>query len=248
MNKNPFLKLLDYNLELTKKLEMTPVNMDEKFIEKKAIDDSCTLYNYCFENKDFRKARFTYFDGDSKYQYFGMVLHPRYNYEIPIFNFEIILYNNDKLVYTLNMVKMENCKLYNEKYVKPFMKIKEKYPDLKENLAVKLSGYNVMGNYISEAILIGRFFLKNKDEKTIDEIYNNIVISSYTDYILTYLDFFDKPVHVNSINELENIKNRHKLFDMKKAFVESSYDIRKCFEDEWYRDMLYNFFYKLEIE
>ncbi len=250
MNNDYFLKLLDYNLELTKNLELKTIQIDERFEKGNTKNDSGMIYNYCFTNKHFRKVRFTYFDGNSKFQYFGLVFHPIYNYDAPIFNFEIILCNNEKTVYTLNMVKMDNSKIYNEKYVKPFMKIKNKYPELKENLAVRLSGYNVFGNFISEAILLGKFMHNNNNKKinSTDEIYNNIVIPSFKEYLSTYLDFFDKPIYINLKEEVENIKNRQKLFDLKKAFVESRYDIRKCFDDEWYNAMLYDFFYEIEKE
>jgi hypothetical protein len=175
-------------------------------------------------------------------------MHPNYHYDIPIFNFEVILYNNEKTVYTLNMVKMDKSKIYDEKYVKPFMRIKSKYPELHENAAVKLSGYTIFGNYISEAILLGKFIHKKQDLDSTCEIYNNTVVPSFTEYIATYLEFFEKPIKIHSLDEIENIKNRHKLFDMKKAFVESRYDIRKCFQEDWYRSMLYDFFYELEKE
>jgi hypothetical protein len=245
-NDNVFLKLLDYNLNLTKKLELKSMRIDERFEKGNMTNDAGMIYNYCYSNKDFRKVRFTYLDGKSKIQYFGLVLHPIYDYDIPIFNFEVILYNNDKTVYTLNMIKMDNSNDYNEKYVKPFITTKKKYPQLKENLAVKLSGYNVFGNYISESILLGKFIHKHKDIDSINEIYNDIIIPSFTEYMEIYLDLIKSTNRVITSKELENIKSRHKLFDMKKAFVESRYDIRNCFDDEWYRAMLYDFFYELE--
>lgn len=244
-DKNEFIKILDYNLDLTKKLELKTMRIDERFEKGNLINDSGMIYNYCYNSKDFRKVRFTYLDGNSKFQYFGLVLHPIYEYDVPIFNFEVILYNNEKTVYTLNMIKMENTNSYNEKYVKPFISTKKKYPELKENLAVKLSGYNVFGNYISESILLGKFTHKTKDTNKTN-LYDNIIIPSFKEYITIYLDLIKDAKLVTSKEELENIKNRHKLFDMKKAFVESRYDIRKCFDDEWYRAMLYDFFYELE--
>ena len=245
---NPFVKLLDYNLDLTKYLNLQPMHIDKQFERGNLINDSGVIYNYCYSNKDFRKVRFTYLDGKTKFQYFGLVLHPIYNYDMPIFNFEVILYNNDKTVYTLNMIKMDNSKKYNEKYVKPFMNCKKTYPDLQENMAVKLSGYKIFGNYISEAILLGKFTHKQKDINATNEIYDNIIIPSFTEYISIYLDLIKDALYINSVEEIESIKNRHKLFDMKKAFVESRYDIRKCFNDDWYRSMVYDFFYELELE
>lgn len=257
-DKKYFLQLLDYNLELTKKLDLTPVKIEEPYEKLNTTDNSGVLYNYCYSNDKFRKVRFTYFDGDSQYQYFSIVIHPIYNYDIPIFNFEVILYNDEKIVYTLNMVKMAKSNIYNEKYVKPFMRIKNKYPELKENIAVRMSGYTIMGNYISEAILLGKFVHKSKDTgellKLTDEvymkenIYEKIIMPSFTKYLTTYLDFFDCPIFIHITEEVENIKNRHRIFDMKKAFVESKYDIRKCFDEKTYRNMLYNFFYKLETD
>lgn len=35
---------------------------------------------------------------------------------------------------------------------------------------------------------------------------------------------------------------------MKKAFVESQYDMRKYFDDKWYNSMLYDFFYDLHLD
>lgn len=249
-----FLQLLNYNLDLTNKLELTPVKIESTFEKINTTKNNGYLYNYCYTSEKIRKMRFTYFDCKSKYQYFGLVIHPSYNYDIPIFNFEVILYNNEKIVCTLNMVKMDNSKKYNKKYVHPFMKIKSKYPELKENMAVKLSGYNIFGNYISEAILLGKFVHKNANKDVNDEIYmkekiyNDIIIQSFIDYMTCYIDFFDNPNLINKLDELENIKDRHKLFDMKKAFVETKYDIRKCFDETLYKSMLYNFFYKLENE
>ena len=247
-NDNPFVKLLIYNVELTNKLGLKQMHINEIFEKRNLTNGDGTIYNYCYNNTNFRKVRFTYLDGNSNIQYFGLVLHPIYNYDIPIFNFEVILYNNKKTVYTLNMIKMKKSDEYNEKYVKPFMICKKKYPQLKENIAVKVSGYNVLGNYISESILLGKFIHDNKDMNSIDDIYDNIVIPSFREYIDIYLNLIKSANNINVSEEIENIKNRHKLFDMKKAFVESRYDIRKYFDDEWYRSMLYDFFYELKSD
>jgi len=245
----PFLNLLNYNLDFTKKLNFTPLSINEKFISEKPHNGFGILRNYCFSNKNFRKARYTYLDIKSKVQYFSVVLHPVYNMDIPILNFELISYNNEKIVYIMNMVKMDNTKKYNDKYVFPFIQAKKKYPELKENFAIKMSNYSIFGNYISEAILLGNFVQKNKDVETIENIYNNIVFPSFEDYINIYFDLVQQYENMNiTNNELNNVKHRHKLFDMKKAFVESRYDIRKYFDDKWYMSMLYDFFYDLKLD
>jgi hypothetical protein len=243
----PFLNLLNYNLEITKKLNFTPVSIDEKFMTEKTDNGFGILRNYCFQSKEFRKVRFTYLDMKSKVQYFGLVLHPDYHYDVPILNFELISYNNEKIVYIMNMVKMDNTKTYNDQYVVPFIDAKKKYPELKENLAIKMSNYSIFGNYISEAILLGNFVQKNKDLDKIENIYNNIVFPSFEDFIGIYFGLFENATFLNN-DDLVNIKNRHKLFDMKKAFVESRYDIRKYFDDKWYMSMLYDFFYDLKMD
>lgn len=243
----PFLNLLNYNLEITKKYNFTPVSIDEKFMTEKTDNGFGILRNYCFQSKEFRKVRFTYLDMKSKVQYFGLVLHPDYHYDVPILNFELISYNNEKIVYIMNMVKMDNTKTYNDQYVVPFIDAKKKYPELKENLAIKMSNYSIFGNYISEAILIGNFVQKNKDLDKIENIYNNIVFPSFEDFIGIYFGLFENASLMYN-DDLVNIKNRHKLFDMKKAFVESRYDIRKYFDDKWYMSMLYDFFYDLKMD
>lgn len=247
----PFINLLNYNLQITNKLNFTPRFIDENFITKKTNKHSGIIHNYCFKNDYFRKFRFTYLNVSSKIQYFGLVLHPIYNYDVPILNFELISYNNEKIVYMMNMIKMDNTKHYNDRYVTPFLTLKKKYPELKENLAVKMTNYTIFGNYISEAIMLGKFVQKtnnNYNEVTkIDNIYNNIIFPSFEDYLNLYFDLVYNSTFVNN-NELTNIKNRHKLFDMKKAFTESKYEIRKYFDDKWYNSMLYDFFYDLSFD
>lgn len=243
----PFLNLLNYNLEITKNLNFTPVSIDEKFMTEKTDNGFGILRNYCFQSKEFRKVRFTYLDMKSKIQYFGLVLHPECDYDAPILNFELISYNNEKIVYIMNMVKMDNTKSYNDRYVVPFIETKQKYPVLKENLAIKMSNYSIFGNYISEAILLGNFVQKNKDKEKLENIYNQIVFPSFEDYLQIYFGLFENTTILNS-NDIINVKNRHKLFDMKKAFVESRYDIRNYFDDKWYVSMLYDFFYDLKLD
>jgi hypothetical protein len=249
----PFVNLLNYNFEITKKLNFTPVSIHENFITKKTIKDSGILHNYCFSNKYFRKFRFTYIDVGSKNQYFGLVLHPIYKCDAPILNFELISYNNEKIVFMMNMIKMDNTKHYNDRYVSPFLTFKKKYPELKENLAVKMTNYTILGNYISEAILLGKFTQKNNNFDKLDNIYNNIIFSSFEDYLNIYFHLIYNITQINNNdltnnNDLINIKNRHKLFDMKKAFTESKYEIRKYFDDKWYNSMLYDFFYDLSFD
>jgi hypothetical protein len=243
----PFLNLLNYNLEITKKLNFTPVSIDEKFMTEKTNKGFGILRNYCFQNKDFRKVRFTYLDVKSKIQYFGLVLHPEYHSDAPILNFELISYNNEKIVYIMNMVKMDNTKSYNDQYVVPFINAKKKYPVLKENMAIRMSNYSIFGNHISEAILLGNFAQKNNDIEKLENIYNNIIFPSFEEYIQIYFGLFENMATLNN-NEVINVKHRHKLFDMKKAFVESRYDIRKYFDDKWYMSMLYDFFYELKLD
>ena len=243
----PFLNLLNYNLGITKKLNFTPLSIDEKFMTEKIHNGFGILRNYCFSSKEFRKVRFTYLDVKSKIQYFGMVLHPDYHYDLPILNFELISYNNEKIVYIMNMVKMDNTKSYNDRYVVPFMNAKTKYPDLKENIAIRMSNYSIFGNYISEAILLGNFVQKNEDSEKLESVYNNVIFPSFEDFIGIYFGLFENASLLHN-DDLINIKNRHKLFDMKKAFVESRYDIRKYFDDKWYMSMVYDFFYDLKIK
>jgi len=243
----PFLNLLNYNLGITKKLNFTPVSIDEKFMTETTDNGFGILRNYCFSSKEFRKVRFTYLDMKSKIQYFGMVLHPAYNHDIPILNFELISYNNEKIVYIMNMVKMDNTKSYNDRYVVPFVDTKKKYPELKENIAIRMSNYSIFGNYISEAILLGNFVQKNEDNDKLESIYNNVIFPSFEDFIGIYFGLFENATVIEN-DEIINIKNRHKLFDMKKAFVESRYDIRKYFDDKWYMSMVYDFFYDLKMD
>ena len=143
----------------------------------------------------------------------------------------------------MNMVKMDNTMEYNKRYVQPFMNAKKSYPELKENIAVRLSNYSVFGNHISEAILLGKFSQRVKPG-----IYENVVFPSFAEYLSIYLELIQNANIVEEDARIHEIMQRHKLFDMKKAFVESQYEIRKYFDDKWYNSIVYNMFYETNVD
>ena len=130
-----------------------------------------------------------------------------------------------------NCLKMDITKSYNDRYVIPFIDTKKKYPELKENIAIRMSNYSIFGNYISEAILLGNLVQKNEDNDKLESVYNNVIFPSFEDFIGIYFGLFEN-VSLLHNDDIINIKNRHKLFDMKKAFM----------------SMLYDFFYDLTLD
>lgn len=234
-------KLLYHTLAIAQERNFASIDTDEENTFKNTAENDGIWKNYFFHSKDFRKVRFTHVDIESKLQYFSILLHPHYDYDAPIFNFELIAYKNKNVVYTMNMVKMNNTLEYNEKYVHPFMSTKKKYPELKENIAVRLSNYSVFGNHISEAILLGKFAKKQ-------DVYENIVYPSFKEYLSIYLGLIDNATYIDNNVIIHEIMQRHKLFDMKKAFVESQYEIRNFFDNKWYKSIVYNVFYDTEVD
>jgi hypothetical protein len=242
-DKNICTKLLYHNLAIAQEHNFTSIDVDEPYMFKDTLEKDGIWKNYFFQSKDFRKIRFTHVDIESKVQYFSILLHPHFDYDVPIFNFELIAYYNKNAVYTMNMVKMDNTIEYNKRYVKPFMNVKKMYPELKENIAVRLSNYSVFGNHISEAILLGKFSQRVKPG-----IYENVVFPSFVEYLSIYLELIQNANIVEEDARIHEIMQRHKLFDMKKAFVESQYEIRKYFDDKWYNSIVYNMFYETNVD
>lgn len=242
-DKNICTKLLYHNLAIAQENNFTSIDVDENYNFKHTCENDGVWKNYFFQSKDFRKIRFTHVDIESKVQYFSVLLHPQYHYDVPIFNFELIAYYNKNAVYTMNMVKMNNTMEYNKRYVMPFMNSKKNYPELKENIAVRLSNYSIFGNHISEAIMLGKFSEKHKSN-----MYENVVFPSFMEYLSIYLELMKNSSYLTDDALVHEIMQRHKLFDMKKAFVESQYEIRKYFDDKWYNSIVYNMFYETNID
>jgi len=242
-DKNICTKLLYHNLAIAQECKFTSIDVDEEYNFKDTLEKTGVWKNYFFQSKDFRKIRFTHVDIESKVQYFSMLLHPHYHYDVPIFNFELIAYYKKNAVYTMNMVKMNNTGEYNKRYVMPFMNSKKSYPELKENMAVRLSNYSIFGNHISEAIMLGKFSEKHKSN-----MYENVVFPSFVEYLSIYLELIQNTRAIEEDALIHEIMQRHKLFDMKKAFIESQYEIRKFFDDKWYNSIVYNMFYETNID
>lgn len=242
-DKNICTKLLYHNLVIAEECKCTSIDVDEDYNFKDTLEKNGVWKNYFFQSKDFRKIRFTHVDIESKVQYFSMLLQPHYHYNVPIFNFELIAYYNKNAVYTMNMVKMNNTVEYNKRYVMPFLDAKKNYPELKENMAVRLSNYSVFGNHISEAIMLGKFSEKHKSA-----MYENVVFPSFVEYLSIYLELMKTSSYLTDDVRIHEIMQRHNLFDMKKAFIESQYGIRKYFDEKWYNSMVYNMFYETNID
>lgn len=214
-------------------------NMTELYIPMKyslhpTIKTDGILTTSVYSNSLFRKVRISHLEMPSYNgsQMLSIIYYPELCYDIPILQFEMICFENKKSNVILNMVKMENSKDYNTKYVEPFMQYKKSAKTLNGDFFFRVSKYMLFDNFISEAVLVGLF----KDPETM--IHNIMLL--HDKYMDTYIEIAKN--QSANISNTNYIKSKHELFDKTKYNLEVKSPYSKYFDKEWYISFLKYFY------
>ena len=205
---------------------MTQLNIPMKYSLHPTLNTDGIFSTTVYSNSLFRKVRISHLEMPSYNgsQMLSIIYYPELCYDIPILQFEMICFENKKSNVIMNMIKMNNNKYYNTKYVEPFMHYKKSAKTLNGDVFFRMSKYILFDNFISEAVLVGLF----KDPET---MINNIMIY-HENYINTYIEIAKN--QSANISNTNHIKSKHELFDKTKYNLDSKSPIAKYFDKEWY--------------
>jgi hypothetical protein len=225
INKNyVFNKPASINIKYIEKYNLTELPANNYF-DLKYGDSNSILQTHNFYNNHFRKVRLTYFKSDDK-ELFSSIWYPSYNYDCPILNMDLVKFSHNISLCFINLIEIYNSKEYYNNYIKPFMEIKNDYPELSESTSKQLLPFK---NFLSKAMLYGH-------------IYNNSLIdTSVSNALDRYLDeygkmFIRRPVIRYHIEEV------HQDYNKLKHGIDKNFIMKDYFDKKWYEQLIDNYY------
>jgi hypothetical protein len=221
-----FNSISNLHLEFIGKLGMTEIPIKDDF-NIKILNSDCVLHNYYFKNSEFKKIRLSYFMSNET-QMFNSVWYPSYDYDCPILSVDLVNFSKDKSLCFINLVNINNEQEYLDKYEKPFMNIKKKYPELSESKSLHLYPFK---NFLSKAMLYGHVYNSTN--------FNTIIPKALNEYLGVYTNLFNE----KSINK-NFIQARHGSYnDLRYDIEKKNYLTKNYFEKDWYNNLLNEYYF-----
>lgn len=223
-----FNNVANVHLDLIGRLQMFEVPVDDNFAIKTSDIDDARLHNYYFRNSEFSKVRLSYLL-TNEVQMFNSVWYPSCDYECPIFSVDLVHFGKNRSLCFINLINMFEDEDYFLKYETPFIKIKEKYPELSENTSIHLDTFNTI---LSKGMLYGHIY------NSID--FQNKIPDVLEKYLNTYSNIFNKKKNINKFF----IKDKHRFYNDLRYSVESTnYLTKKYFDNLWYSRLIDEYYF-----
>lgn len=212
-------------LDIIKSLNLTQkINID--FSEKYSnIRSGAYINNLYFTNSQFRRVRLTNFVSDDNRQMFSSVWYPSYEYDAPILSIDMVNYGKNKLGKDRTMCFVNLVEIQKNKYIQPFIEIKQNYPELNEKNIKPLLPYE---KYINDATLYGHIYDLHK--------FQTIIPEALKEYFNVYLNTFQKTTNIDLVKET------HIEYNNFRAKKDLDFMPKEFFEPEWYSAMIQDYY------
>ena len=202
------------SLNLTQKIN---IDFSEKYSN---IRSGAYINNLYFTNSQFRKVRLTNFVSDDNRQIFSSIWYPSYEYDAPILSIDLVNFGKNKLFF-VNLVEIQK-----NKYIQPFIEIKQNYPELNEKNIKPLFPYE---KYLNNAMLYGHIYDLNH--------FQTIIPEALKAYFTIYLNTFQKTT------DIDFVKEKHIEYNNFRAKNDLEFMPKDFFKPSWYSAMI-QYYYK----
>ncbi len=195
--------------------------------------NKATIQSWCYQCPQLRKIRHTYIDAGESAQIFNSVIYPAHNYDIPLLGIDFLSFGKVKNLVVLDFLPLFNNKNYQDKYVEPMAKIRNKYQDLAQNIPMKFYDAD---RYFSKYIL----FAKTDRETIIKRLF-----PAYKEYIELYWQMLDKAEVLTEPAEIERVIKAQKDYDCYSAERDPAHGLfSSYFGNEWANRFLHEFLFE----
>lgn len=238
VSKLSYMPMLEYQLDLIKKLNMETVSIEEKFVYRKSSVKPARIGNLCFKSKEFRCVRLTYFDAGDAVQVFNSLWYPSYEYDLPLLGIDLISLGKGRLLNVIDFQPLHPTEEYSEKYINHLSSIRDKYPDLQGQLSGKFYDDT---SFFSKNMLFGRF--------TDDSKVNNVVLPAYREYLLEYIKLMENAIPNSNEENIKEVYIRQKAYDVYSALKDPAVGLFDAyFGKEWSKSFVHDYLFKLSTD
>ncbi|GCA83203.1 15,16-dihydrobiliverdin:ferredoxin oxidoreductase [Microcystis aeruginosa NIES-2522] len=229
----PFLHYLERELFARFPLQTRPILPELEFQVSQRGKNPAMIESWCYQCPQFRKIRYTYINAGETAQIFNSVIYPSYNYDLPLLGIDFLAFGKKKILVVLDFQPLFRDQDYLTKYIEPMRYIRDKYPDLAQDLPMK---YYDANQYFSPYLL----FAKTDAETVVKQLF-----PAYQEFIQLYWQLLEKAQPLTSAAAQEPIIAAQKDYDRYSAERDPASGLfSSYFGQEWSEKFLHQFLFE----
>ncbi|MBL1178427.1 15,16-dihydrobiliverdin:ferredoxin oxidoreductase [Pantanalinema sp. GBBB05] len=195
-----------------------------------------TIQSWCYQCPELRKIRYTYIDAGASAQIFNSVIYPSHHYDLPLLGIDFLSFGQVKNLIVMDFQPLFQDEAYLAKYIQPLKALRDRYPDLAQDLEMKFYDAN---QYFSKYLLFAK-----TDAATV----KTRVFEAFQDYLNLYwqmlseAEVLDRPADIRRIAKAQTDYDQYSADRDPASGLFSSY-----FGHEWSERFLYEFLFEEAI-
>ncbi|NCJ06085.1 15,16-dihydrobiliverdin:ferredoxin oxidoreductase [Synechococcales cyanobacterium C] len=192
-----------------------------------------TIRSWCYQCPELRKIRYTYIDAGSSAQILNSVIYPHPAYELPLLGIDFLSFGQVKNLIVMDFQPLFQDEDYLRKYIYPLKQLRDRYPDLAQNLEMKFYDAN---QYFSQYLLFAK-----TDAQTVE----TRVFAAFKDYLDLYWQMLETAKPFTEPVDIQRIVQAQKDYDQYSADRDPASGLfSSYFGHEWAERFLYEFLFE----
>jgi 15,16-dihydrobiliverdin:ferredoxin oxidoreductase len=229
----PFLHHLERELFARFPLRSRPILPELEFQVSQRGKNPAMIESWCYQCPQFRKIRYTYINAGETAQIFNSVIYPSYDYDLPLLGIDFLAFGKKKILVVLDFQPLFRDEDYLTKYIEPMRSIRDKYPDLAQDLPMKFYDAN---QYFSPYLL----FAKTDADTVVNQLF-----PAYQEFIQLYWQLLEKAQPLTSAANQQRIIEAQKDYDQYSAERDPASGLfSSYFGQEWSEKFLHEFLFE----
>jgi 15,16-dihydrobiliverdin:ferredoxin oxidoreductase len=229
----PFLEYLEQSLFQRFDIQSRPIPDGLASQTSTRGRSSTTINSWAYQCPEFRKIRYTYIESGASTQIFNSVIYPNPKYRLPIFGLDFLSFGQVKNLIVMDFQPLFQDEPYLEKYIKPLQALHDNYPDLSQNLEMKVYDANL---YFSKYLLFA---------KTDTQTVKTRVFEAFKEYLSLYWQILERETPLDDPSDIQSIVKAQKDYDQYNAERDPALGLLSSyFGQQWTEKFLYGFLFE----
>ncbi|MBD2355206.1 15,16-dihydrobiliverdin:ferredoxin oxidoreductase [Tolypothrix sp. FACHB-123] len=228
-----FLEHLEQSLLQRFTLESRPIPSGLEYQVSDRGRNPATIQSWCYQCPELRKIRYTYIDAGASAQIFNSVIYPNHHYDLPLLGIDFLSFGQVKNLIVMDFQPLFQDEAYLRKYIYPLQTLRDKYPDLAQNLEMKFYDAN---QYFSKYLLFA---------KTDAETVTTRVFAAFKDYLNLYWQMLAQAKPLIDQSDIQRIVKAQKDYDQYSADRDPASGLfSSYFGHQWSERFLHEFLFE----
>ncbi|MBD2207484.1 15,16-dihydrobiliverdin:ferredoxin oxidoreductase [Calothrix sp. FACHB-1219] len=228
-----FLEHLEQSLLQRFTLESRPIPSGLEYQVSDRGRNPATIQSWCYQCPELRKIRYTYIDAGASAQIFNSVIYPSHHYDLPLLGIDFLSFGQVKNLIVMDFQPLFQDEAYLRKYIYPLQTLRDKYPDLAQNLEMKFYDAN---QYFSKYLLFA---------KTDAETVKTRVFEAFKDYLNLYWEMLAQAKPLIDQSDIQRIVKAQKDYDQYSADRDPASGLfSSYFGHQWSERFLHEFLFE----